>query len=189
MAQIGYVRVSTAVQDGALQRDALAKAGCNRFFADKASGAKSDRPGLNEALAYVREGDVLVVWKLDRLGRSLPHLIETVTSLGRRGVGFKSLTEGVDTSTPNGRLVFHIFGALAEFERDLIRERTGAGLSAAAARGRKGGRKAVVTPEKLVRAKALIAEGWNVREAAGRVKVGKTALYEALANQQPRDRQ
>jgi DNA invertase Pin-like site-specific DNA recombinase len=92
---------------------------------------------------------VLVVWKLDRLGRSLPHLIETVTTLGRRGVGFKSLTEGVDTSTPNGRLVFHIFGALAEFERDLIRERTGAGLRAAAARGRKGGRKPVITPEKL----------------------------------------
>ena len=187
MAQIGYVRVSTAVQDGALQRDALANAGCVRFFEDKASGAKSDRPGLNEALAYVREGDVLVVWKLDRLGRSLPHLIETVNTLGRRGVGFKSLTEGVDTSTSNGRLVFHIFGALAEFERDLIRERTGAGLTAA--RGRKGGRKAVITPEKLARAKALIAEGFNVREAAGRVKVGKTALYEALASQQPQDHQ
>jgi len=189
MAQVGYVRVSTAVQDGALQRDALVKAGCGRLFEDKASGAKSDRPGLNEALAYVREGDVLVVWKLDRLGRSLPHLIETVTMLGRCGVGFKSLTEGVDTSTSNGRLVFHIFGALAEFERDLIRERTGAGLSAAAARGRKGGRKAVVTPEKLGRAKVLIAEGLNVREAAGRVKVGKTALYEALASQQLQDRQ
>jgi len=187
MAQIGYVRVSTAVQDGALQRDALANAGCVRFFEDKASGAKSDRPGLNEALAYVREGDVLTVWKLDRLGRSLPHLIETVNTLGLRGVGFKSLTEGVDTSTSNGRLVFHIFGALAEFERDLIRERTGAGLTAA--RGRKGGRKAVITPEKLARAKALIAEGFNVREAAGRVKVGKTALYEALASQQPQDHQ
>ena len=189
MAQIGYVRVSTAVQDGALQRDALANAGCVRFFEDKASGAKSDRPGLNEALAYVREGDVLTVWKLDRLGRSLPHLIETVNTLGRRGVGFKSLTEGVDTSTSNGRLVFHIFGALAEFERDLIRERTGAGLTAAAARGRRGGRKRVITPEKLARAKALIAEGFNVREAAGRVKVGKTALYEALASQQPQDHQ
>jgi len=142
---------------------------------------------LNEALAYVREGDVLVVWKLDRLGRSLPHLIETVNTLGRRGVGFKSLTEGVDTSTSNGRLVFHIFGALAEFERDLIRERTGAGLAAAAARGRRGGRKPVITPEKLARAKALMAEGFNVREAAGRIKVGKTALYEALARQSPQD--
>jgi DNA invertase Pin-like site-specific DNA recombinase len=183
VASIGYVRVSTTTQDGTLQRDALVKAGCSRIFEDTISGAKAERPGLSEALAYLREGDILVVWKLDRLGRSLPHLIETVNALGRRGIGFRSLTEGVDTSTPNGRLVFHIFGALAEFERDLIGERTGAGLAAAAARGRKGGRKPVVTPEKLARAKTLIAEGLNVREAAGRVKVGKTALYAALANQ------
>jgi DNA invertase Pin-like site-specific DNA recombinase len=182
MALVGYVRVSTAAQDGALQRDALVKAGCSKLFEDKASGVRSDRPGLNDALAYIRAGDVLVVWKLDRLGRSLSHLIDTVTALGGRSVGFKSLTEGVDTSTSNGRLVFHIFGSLAEFERDLIRERTGAGLAAAAARGRRGGRKPVVTPEKLARAKALIAEGLNVREAAGRVKVGKTALYEALVD-------
>jgi len=180
---VGYVRVSTTVQDGSLQHDALAKAGCTRFFEDKVSGIKSDRPGLNEATAYVRAGDELVVWKLDRLGRSLPHLIEVVNTLGRRGVGFKSLTEGVDTSTPNGRLVFHLFGALAEFERDLIRERTGAGLIAAAA----GGRKPVVTPEKLARAKLLIEDGFNVREAAGRVKVGKTALYAALADQKSQD--
>jgi DNA invertase Pin-like site-specific DNA recombinase len=111
MALVGYVRVSTAAQDGALQRDALVKAGCSKLFEDKASGAKSDRPGLNDALAYIRTGDVLVVWKLDRLGRSLSHLIDTVTA---RGVGFKSLTEGVDTSTSNGRLVFHIFGSLAD---------------------------------------------------------------------------
>jgi DNA invertase Pin-like site-specific DNA recombinase len=181
MALIGYVRVSTAAQDGALQRDALSRAGCARLFEDTASGVRTARPGLAEALAYARKGDTLAVWKLDRLGRSLPHLIETVNTLGGRGVGFMSLTEGVDTSTPNGRLVFHVFGALAEFERDLIRERTGAGLAAAAARGRKGGRKPVVTPEKLARAKALIAEGFNAREAAGRVKVSKTALYEALA--------
>jgi DNA invertase Pin-like site-specific DNA recombinase len=185
VALVGYVRVSTVAQDGALQRDALTKAGCSKLFEDKISGTKADRPGLNEALAYVRDGDVLVVWKLDRLGRSLPHLIETVNALGRRSVGFQSLTEGVDTSTPNGRLVFHIFGALAEFERDLIRERTGAGLAAAAARGRKGGRKPVVTAEKLARAKALIAEGFSVREAAGRVKIGKTALYAALAPEKP----
>lgn len=187
MALVGYVRVSTAAQEGALQRDALIRAGCTKLFEDKISGATADRPGLNEALGYVRDGDVLVVWKLDRLGRSLPHLIETVNVLGRRGVGFQSLTEGVDTSTPNGRLVFHIFGALAEFERDLIRERTGAGLAAAAARGRKGGRKPVVTADKLARAKTLIAEGFNVREAAGRVKVGKTALYAALAQEKPQD--
>ena len=113
MALVGYVRVSTAAQERALQRDALVKAGCSKLFEDKASGARSDRPGLNDALAYIRAGDVLVVWKLDRLGRSLSHLIDTVTTLGGRGVGFKSLTEGVDTSTSNGRLVFHIFGSLA----------------------------------------------------------------------------
>jgi DNA invertase Pin-like site-specific DNA recombinase len=123
MALIGYVRVSTAMQDGALQRNALIKAGCSKLFEDKASGVGSDRPGLNDALAYICDGDVLVVWKLDRLRRSLQYHIDTVASLGGRGVGFKSLTEGVDTSTPNGRLVFHIFGALAEFERDLIRGR------------------------------------------------------------------
>jgi DNA invertase Pin-like site-specific DNA recombinase len=128
----------------------------------------------------VRDGDVLVVWKLDRLGRSLPHLIETVGRLERRGVGFRSITETIDTTTPGGRLVFHLFGALGQFERDLIRERTRAGLDAAAARGRKGGRKAVVTAEKLERARAIIAKGLTVREAATRLKVGKTALYEAL---------
>jgi len=183
MALIGYVRVSTATQDGALQEDALQRAGCDKIFSDQMSGAQSERPGLSESLAYLRDGDRLVVWKLDRLGRSLPHLISTVKDLGDRGVGFQSLTEGVDTSTPNGRLVFHIFGALAQFERDLIGERTSAGLLAAAARGRKGGRRAVVTPEKLARAKVLIAEGFNVREAAGRIKVGKSALYRALAGE------
>jgi DNA invertase Pin-like site-specific DNA recombinase len=181
MSLVGYARVSTGAQDDGLQQDALIRAGCGKIFSDQISGAQPERPGLNEALSYVRDGDSLVVWKLDRLGRSLPHLIATVNGLGERGVGFRSLTEGVDTSTPNGRLVFHIFGALAEFERDLIRERTGAGLVAAAARGRKGGRRAVVTAEKLARAKALIEDGFNVREAAGRVRVGKTALYAALA--------
>lgn len=185
MVQVGYVRVSTSTQDVSLQRDALTKAGCSRIFEDIISGTTAERPGLNEALAFLREDDVLVVWKLDRLGRSLPHLIETVDALGKRGVGFRSLTEGVDTSTPNGRLVFHIFGALAQFERDLIAERTGAGLAAAAARGRKGGRRPVVTPDKLARARALIAEGFNVREAAGRIKVSKTTLYAALANPSP----
>lgn len=183
MALIGYVRISTASQDGALQEDALTRAGCTKIFSDQISGAQSDRPGLSEVLAYLREGDSLVVWKLDRLGRSLQHLISTVTALGDRGVAFQSLTDGVDTSTPNGRLVFHIFGALAQFERDLIRERTGAGLAAALARGRKGGRRVVVTAEKLARAKLLIAEGFNVREAAARIKVGKSALYRALADE------
>lgn len=180
MALIGYARVSTAEQDSALQTDALHKAGCERVFEDTASGAKADRPGLADALAYLRNGDVLVVWRLDRLGRSLPHLIETVGALEGRGIGFRSLTESIDTTTPGGRLIFHVFGALGQFERDLIRERTKAGLTAAAARGRKGGRKPVVTADKLQRARELVANGLNVREAAARLKVGKTALYAAL---------
>lgn len=180
MVAIGYARVSTAEQDLALQFDALAKAGCARVFEDTASGATADRPGLTAALAFAREGDVLVVWKLGRLGRSLPHLIETVNALEARGVGFRSLTEAIDTTTPGGRLIFHIFGALGQFERDLIRERTRAGLDAAVARGRRGGRRPVVTEEKLRRARTLMAQGLTVREVAARIKVGKTALYAAL---------
>lgn len=167
-------------QDTALQTDALNKAGCERIFEDTVSGAKADRPGLAEALAYLRDGDVLAVWRLDRLGRSLPHLIDTIAALEARGVGFRSLTEAIDTTTPGGRLIFHVFGALGQFERDLIRERTKAGLTAAAARGRKGGRKPVVTADKLQRAQDHIANGLNVREAATRLKVSKTALYAAL---------
>jgi len=180
LANVGYARVSTQDQDLSLQIDALAAAGCGKVFEDRASGASADRAGLQAALGYVRNGEVLVVWKLDRLGRSLPHLIETVTELAKRGVGFRSLTEAIDTTTPGGRLIFHIFGALGQFERDLIQERTRAGLAAAAARGRKGGRKPTVTEEKLRRAREHIAKGLTVREAAMRVKVGKTALYEAL---------
>ena len=180
MALIGYARVSTAEQDTALQTDALRKAGCDRIFEDTVSGAKAARLGLAAALAYVRDGDALVVWRLDRLGRSLPHLIETVGALDARGVGFRSLTEAIDTTTSGGRLIFHVFGALGQFERDLIRERTKAGLTAAAARGRKGGRKPVVTADKLQRAQDHIANGLNAREAAARLKIGKTALYAAL---------
>ena len=180
MALVGYARVSTAEQDTALQMDALRKAGCERVFEDTVSGAKADRPGLAAALAYLRDGDVLAVWRLDRLGRSLLHLIETIGALEARGVGFRSLTECIDTTTSGGRLIFHVFGALGQFERDLIRERTKAGLSAAAARGRRGGRKPVVTADKLQRAREYIANGLNVREAAVRLKVGKTALYTAL---------
>ena len=163
-----------------MQLDALATAGCTKVFEDRASGALADRPGLQKALDYVRDGDVLIVWKLDRLGRSLPHLIETVSALEKRGVGFRSLTEAIDTTTPGGRLVFHLFGALGQFERDLIRERTRAGLVAAATRGRKGGRKPVITAEKLKRAREIVGKGLTVREAAIRLKVGKTALYKAL---------
>lgn len=187
MALIGYARVSTIDQTLALQLDALRAIGCEPVFTDHASGAKADRPGLGEAMAYLRRGDTLVVWKLDRLGRSMAHLIDTVRELEAKGVGFRSLTEGVDTTTPGGTLVLHLFGALAQFERDLIRERTKAGLRAAEARGRKGGRKPVVTPEKLARARMHLAAGLTVREAAARVKVGKSALYLALAGAAPQD--
>jgi DNA invertase Pin-like site-specific DNA recombinase len=139
--KIGYARVSTTEQNLELQLDALAKAGCDRIFEDQASGAKMARPGLDQALSHLREGDALVIWKLDRLGRTIRGLIELVGELRDRGIGFRSLTEGFDTSTPGGRLIFHIFAALAEMERDLIRERTQAGLAAARARGRNGGRK------------------------------------------------
>ncbi len=159
----------------------MTAAGCSQVFEDHASGAQTNRAGLREALAFVRDGDVLVTWKLDRLGRSLPHLIETVAALERRGVGFRSITEAIDTTTPGGRLVFHLFGALGQFERDLIQERTRAGLAAAAVRGRKGGRKPVITAEKLARARALTGKGLTVREAATRLNVSKTALYKAIA--------
>jgi len=180
LAHVGYARVSTLDQDPALQLDALASAGCTKVFEDRASGARADRAGLQSALEYVRDGDVLIVWKLDRLGRTLRHLIERVTTLEKRGVGFRSITEAIDTTTSGGRLVFHLFGALGQFERDLIQERTRAGLTAAAARGRKGGRKPVVVPEKLERARTMVAKGLTVREAAVRLKIGKTALYEAM---------
>src|ERR687895_389947 len=147
---IGYARVSTHDQTLTLQQDALEKAGCTKIFTDTASGAKTERKGLDDALTYVRKGDTLVVWRLDRLGRSLPHLIATMTALEDRGIGFKSLTENIDTTTSGGKLIFHIFGALAEFERNLIRERTTAGLMAARARGRKGGRPKVLTGKNSV---------------------------------------
>jgi DNA invertase Pin-like site-specific DNA recombinase len=133
---IGYARVSTLDQHLHLQEDALKKAGCERIFTDTASGAKSERPGLSQVLDALRSGDTLVVWKLDRLGRSLKHLVETVQALSEKEVGFRSLQESIDTTTSGGKLIFHIFAALAEFERDIIRERTNAGLAAARARGR-----------------------------------------------------
>ena len=153
---VGYARVSTTDQNLDLQRDALKAAGCDRIFTDTASGAKTERPGLTQLLKECRQGDTLVVWKLDRLGRSLPHLVETVRELEAQGIGFKSLQENIDTTTSGGKLIFHIFASLAEFERDLIRERTNAGLSAARARGRKGGRpKGVMDTNKQKAARAL----------------------------------
>ena len=153
---VGYARVSTVEQTLALQEDALRAAGCERRFTDTLSGAKAERPGLAQALAFLRPGDVLVVWRLDRLGRSLKALIETLNGLEGRGIGFKSLTEQLDTTTSGGKLIFHVFGALAEFERDLIRERTQAGLAAARARGRQGGRpKKLGTAARVAMAQAL----------------------------------
>jgi DNA invertase Pin-like site-specific DNA recombinase len=177
---LGYARVSTTVQDPALQHDALSAAGCWRTFTDTASGSKTDRPELGEVLAALRPGDTLVVWRLDRLGRSLPHLIETVRGLEARGVGFRSLQESIDTTTPGGRLVFHVFASLAEFERDLIRERTHAGLAAARARGRKGGRPTVVTPAKAKQARKMIDEGTPLAEVAAVVGVSRSTLYRQL---------
>jgi DNA invertase Pin-like site-specific DNA recombinase len=137
---IGYTRVSTHEQRLDLQQDALRDAGCERIFTESVSGAKNERPGLTAALSACRAGDILVVWKLDRLGRSLSHLVETVQALAECGIGLRSMQEQLDTSTSGGKLIFHIFASLAEFERDLIRERTNPGLAAARARGRKGGR-------------------------------------------------
>jgi DNA invertase Pin-like site-specific DNA recombinase len=176
---IGYARISTGEQTLDLQRDALTAAGCERTFEDVASGAKADRPGLEEALAYARNGDTLVVWRLDRLGRSLQHLIATVTDLQRRGVGFRSLTEQIDTTTSGGKLVFHVFGALAEFERDLVRERTNAGLAAARARGRKGGRpKKLADAKKLALARQLYADKSNdVTTICETLGISRATLY------------
>ena len=175
---IGYARVSTSDQTLDLQKDALEKAGCERIFTDTASGAKAERTGLDEALSYVRKGDTLVVWRLDRLGRSLKHLIETITKLNERGIGFKSITESIDTTTSGGKLVFHIFGALAEFERDIIRERTQAGLSAARARGRKGGRPKALTPKKAQQAQTLYNDkNRSIEEICRTLNISRATLY------------
>lgn len=191
-ALIGYARVSTPEQDLTMQIEALERAGCVRVFTDVASGAQAERKGLESALAYLRPHDTLVVWKIDRLGRSLSHLVGIIETLRERGIGFRSLTDpGIDTTTATGALMFSIFGALAAFERELIRERTRAGLAVAAARGRRGGRRPVITPELLARAKALMGEPrrLTVREAARVLKVGKTTLYQALRADEERQRQ
>jgi DNA invertase Pin-like site-specific DNA recombinase len=178
---IGYARVSTHDQTHNLQRDALEKADCTKIFTDTASGAKAERKGLEEALSYVRKGDTLVVWRLDRLGRSLPHLIATMTDLEERGIGFKSLTENIDTTTSGGKLIFHIFGALAEFERNLIRERTQAGLTAARARGKTGGRPKALTTRQLSMAQALYTgKQHSISEICRTLKISKATLYRAL---------
>lgn len=178
---IGYARVSTHDQNLDLQKDALSKAGCERTFCDVASGAKSDRCGLAEAMEFLRDGDTLVVWKLDRLGRSLKHLIETVTKLQARKIGFRSVQEAIDTTTPGGKLFFHMFGALAEFERDIIRERTNAGLSAARARGRLGGRPKSMDERKIQMAVTLLKDrNTPVKDVCQTLGVSRATLYRNL---------
>src|SRR5712664_470213 len=178
---IGYARVSTDEQNLDLQRDALLKAGvaAKDIFTDKVTGTQSDRPGLTQALSHLRAGDTLIVWRLDRLGRSLKHLIETVTALKQQGIAFKSITENIDTATATGNLVFHIFGALAEFERNLIKERTMAGLNAARARGRKGGRPRLAsTAGKVARAKKLYRDrALSIPEILKTLNISKATLY------------
>jgi DNA invertase Pin-like site-specific DNA recombinase len=176
--KIGYARISTHEQNLDLQRDALTAAGCEKVFSDVASGAKDERKGLAEAVEYARAGDVLIVWKLDRLGRSLKHLIETVNELHERSVGFASLQENIDTTTSGGKLVFHVFGALAEFERELIRERTQAGLKAARARGRKGGRKEKLTPKQVEMARAMVNDpNISISSICETFGISKPTLY------------
>ena len=178
---IGYARVSTQGQNPQLQLDALKAAGCERSFVERASGAQRERPELQGALEYMREGDTLVVWKLDRLARSLKQLIATIKSLETREIGFRSLTEDIDTTTPGGRQTFHLFAALAEFERSIIKERTTAGLAAARARGRKGGRPPSLNAKDLTAAKALLSDPEiTVEEVAKRLKVSPATLYRHL---------
>jgi DNA invertase Pin-like site-specific DNA recombinase len=179
--KIGYARISTLDQNHDLQFDALTQAGCEKVFSDKVSGAKVDRPGLQEALAYLRKDDCLVVWRLDRLGRSLKHLIEVAEGLEKRGVGLASLQEGLDTSTSGGKLIFHIFGALAEFERNLIRERTMAGLSSARARGRLGGRSNKLGNGQIVTLKKLYdSREHTVDEICRLMGISKPTFYRYL---------
>jgi DNA invertase Pin-like site-specific DNA recombinase len=179
--------VSTRDQQFALQCDALRQAGCTQIYEEVLSGARTERPVLQDLLTHLREGDVLMIWKLDRLGRSLRHLMEVVTTLAQRGIGFKSLHEHLDTTTSSGKLIFHLFGALAEFERDLIRERTQAGLVAARKRGRVGGRPPGLSPQAeatAVAAEALYREGQlSVRQIADKLHIAKSTLYVYLRAQ------
>jgi len=176
--QIGYARVSTHEQNLDLQKDALKKAGCEKIVVDVASGKKAQRSGLDQVRELLRKGDVLVVWRLDRLGRSLKHLIELMTELEQAGIGFQSLQEHIDTTSPGGKLVFHIFGALAEFERNLIQERTKAGLEAAQARGRKGGRpKSLNAQQRALAIDLYTQRKHTVEEICRTLGISKPTLY------------
>ena len=174
---IGYARVSTQDQNLDLQLEALTKAGCKKVFDDKISGSRAERPGLTKALELLREGDTLVVWKLDRLGRSVKNLVDLISELHRQGVQFKSLTDAIDTGTPSGRFFFHVMASLAEMERELTVERTRAGLELARQLGRKGGRKRQMTDSKIESAKKLLASGIPPRDVAKNLGVSVPTLY------------
>jgi DNA invertase Pin-like site-specific DNA recombinase len=183
---IGYTRVSTIDQNLSLQKDALVKAGCEKFFEDVISGAKASRPGLDKIMTFARKGDVIVVWRLDRLGRSLKNLIELVNQFDEKGIGLQSLQESINTTTSAGKLIFHVFGALAEFERNLITERTTAGLAAARARGRHGGRPKALEPGKRKLAVELYNQKeYPINEICKMMGISKPTLYEYVkeANQ------
>ena len=182
--KIGYARVSTDDQNMSLQLDALAAAGCEKVFQDEISGAATKRPGLDEALAALQPGDVLTVWRLDRLGRSMQHLVNTVNDLAGRGAGFQSITEAMDTTTAGGELVFHVMGALAQFEHRLIAERSRAGIEAARRRGKHLGRPADLTPEKVGHARQMIDSGeQSVTGMAEILDVHRVTLHKALKRQ------
>mgnify|MGYP002714684691 CR=1 FL=1 len=177
---VGYGRVSTQDQNPALQEDALRTAGCERLFIEKVSSGKAERPQLRAALEYLRPGDTLVVWRLDRLARSLDQLIKTVEDLKTRGIDLKSLTESIDTSTPGGMLIFHIFGSIAQFERSIIRERSKAGVAAAKARGRHGGRPAKLAGERAEHAANLLAAGTSVSAVARSMGVSRSTVLRSI---------
>lgn len=180
--KIGYARVSTVEQNLDLQLDALKREGCEKIFHDKLSGVKADRPGLTEALTYARAGDTLVVWRLDRLGRSLRDLILRVEELEQRGVKFKSIQDSIDTSTAAGELQFHMIAALAQFERSLIQERTNAGLAAARARGKKGGRPQSLSPQDIQMAASLMKDRTvSIHQICERFQIGRTTLYKYVS--------
>ncbi|QXL85804.1 recombinase family protein [Comamonas sp. NLF-1-9] len=184
--RIGYARVSTDDQDLALQIDALQQAGCEIIYQEKISGSSTDRPELDHCLKALRPGDTLVVWRMDRLGRSLAHLVRTITDLEVQHIGFESLTERIETGSATGKLMFHVFAAMAEFERNLIRERTMAGLKAARARGRKGGRKPVLDAQKIKEIKVLLSNpDMAVTEVAQRYGVSRTTIYRHVGSVKP----
>jgi DNA invertase Pin-like site-specific DNA recombinase len=178
---IGYARVSTHDQNLDLQKDALSQAGCEKIFTDEISGATSDRPGLKQVMEHLRSGDVLVVWRLDRLGRTLRHLIDTVAGLEAQNIGFRSIQESMDTTTSGGKLIFHVFGAMAEFERNVIKERTKAGLAAARARGRMGGRpKKLTTPKARLLIKLYNDKEIPVKDLLATFGIARATLYKIV---------